>query len=62
MTPTWTDQAPIYQQLADRLGPRFGAVTDGDSPDRAAVLLRVSLDVGFAALLLLQLEWLPPWP
>src|SRR3982751_6691363 len=33
MTPTWTDQAPIYQQLADRLAVQLldGSPTEGEA-------------------------------
>lgn len=34
MTPTWTDQAPIYQQLADRLAVRL---LDGSPPEGEAL-------------------------
>ncbi len=34
MTPTWTDQAPIYQQLADLLAARL---LDGDPPEGEAL-------------------------
>jgi len=34
MTPTWTDQAPIYQQLADRLAVQL---LDGSPPEGAAL-------------------------
>jgi GntR family transcriptional regulator len=34
MTPTWTDQAPIYQQLADRLAVQL---LDGSPPEGEAL-------------------------
>ncbi|MFX5968742.1 GntR family transcriptional regulator, partial [Acinetobacter baumannii] len=34
MTPTWTDQAPIYQQLADRLAV---PLLDGSPPEGEAL-------------------------
>ena len=34
MTPTWTDQAPIYQQLADRLASQL---LDGNPPEGEAL-------------------------
>ena len=36
MTPTWTDQAPIYQQLADQLAQADMVICTAQVPGRPA--------------------------